>query len=125
MEQSEGIKLITAERIRQIEKEGFDAAHDDEHGGHELAYAAICYAAPRPISLVSRGDHVIQIHDPWPFEWAECWDKRKRNRKGILVEGMLLPPKRRIRDLVKAGALIAAEIDRLIRLQNMPEEEIQ
>lgn len=33
---------IAAERQRQIDAEGFDAAHDDEHTDGELANAAAC-----------------------------------------------------------------------------------
>ncbi len=123
--ESKGIELITKERIRQIRKEGFDSDHDDNHDGHELAYAAVCYAAPRPVFLISKSPYYLRFDDPWPDNWdMDVWDKRKRNRKGELIEGMLLPQKLRIRDLIKAGALIAAEIDRLIRLKDaLPENE--
>lgn len=110
-----GSELITEERQRQIEKEGWTSEHDDEHEGGELAYAAICYAAPVPIFTkeVNGGD--IKFIDPWPwFDTVEvtryddglttqvpAWDKRKKHSK--------------LRKLVIAGALIAAEIDRLHR----------
>lgn len=35
---------IATERRRQVEKEGYDAAHDDEHKRGEIASAAIAYA---------------------------------------------------------------------------------
>ena len=43
---SEGIRLIAAERQRQVDVEGWTPAHDDEHDEGELAIAAACYAAP-------------------------------------------------------------------------------
>lgn len=100
-----GIELIAEERKRQVEREGFDIHHDSEHGAGELVDAALCYAAVA--SATARGsvaeDWPIQMvngyADPalhWP--WAARWWK---------------PSDDPIRNLVKAGALIAAEIDRL------------
>ena len=112
-----GIERIAAERRRQIEVEGWTAERDDEiHTGDQLALAAICYASPVEIFIEkkqnvrnSRNQLVgsrILFEDPWP--WAPCWDKRDCSRGS--------PTEQRIRDLEKAGALIAAEIDRLERL---------
>jgi len=108
--QSIGIELISKERQRQIEKEGFDSAHDDQHFNNELALAAICYAAPYPIFIRLGDFHFV---DPWPDNWDADWDKRKR-KKGELSPSSRTK-KQEIRDLVKAGASIAAEIDRLER----------
>ena len=88
---TKGVELIAAERIRQIEKEGFDGVHDDEHKNNELVLAAMCYAEP------NRGGDGV----PPAFPWDACWWKPS--------------PNDRIKELTKAGALIAAEIDRLIR----------
>ena len=104
-----GTDLIVAERRRQIEKEGWTAEHDDEHDGGELAWAAVCYAAP---DMVYAADNIeadetgvdLRLRDPWP--WDETWDKRKKH--GRKNRG-------RIRQLQIAGALIAAELDRLLR----------
>jgi hypothetical protein len=49
------------------------------------------------------------LKDPWP--WEEKFDKRPRNGNVILFPR---DPKTRIELLVKAGALIAAEIDNLL-----------
>ncbi|HCT33652.1 MAG TPA: hypothetical protein DF966_10890, partial [Sulfitobacter sp.] len=54
----------------------------------------------RLFSQESREDHVL-FEDPWPSEWDDEWDKRDQLD--------------RRRKLVIAGALIAAEIDRLDR----------
>jgi hypothetical protein len=84
-----GAELIAAERQRQIDAEGWDAAHDDQHRRGELAAAARCYAE-QPISW--------DMPEEWP--WDSDWWK---------------PSHELTRNLVKAGALIAAEIDRLQR----------
>lgn len=87
-----GIDLITKERERQLEQEGWTVDHDQQHKKGELAKAAACYAAP----LVTRKawDLLSRIW-PWDMKW---WKPT---------------PDDRIKELVKAGALIAAEIDRL------------
>lgn len=90
-----GVEMIQAERARQITEERWSAEHDDTHADDEMSRAACCYAKPGP----KRADH---IPEPWPWG-AAAW---KPN--GSSTEG-------RIRDLTKAGALIAAEIDRLQR----------
>ena len=118
MKKLTGVELIAAERQRQIDKEGWTAEHDDEHERGELASMAVCYASPyRPYVLGKQGDN-IYFKDAYPPSWDSCWDKRKRHEfgDGIVIENKSLPPKQRIRNLVKAGALIAAEIDRLQRL---------
>lgn len=110
-----GFQLIALERARQISEESFGADHDNEHKGCELAMAACCYAAPYPIYIqgkLTKGAGVI-FHDPWP--WEPEWDKRVIANNG-------LPNDLRIKDLIKAGALIAAEIDRLIRVEKKGED---
>jgi hypothetical protein len=87
-----GAELISAERRRQIDAEGYDAAHDDEHENAELVAAAIWYA-----DNGCAFDLGLTL-PPWPFlaaEWKASDD--------------------RVNQLVKAGALIAAEIDRIQR----------
>lgn len=114
-----GIELIAKERRRQIEKEGFDSDHDDEHFHGQLAMAAACYTTPVSLFCADISPHHVLIEDPWPVDWDQEWDKRRRNRKGELI---FREDKGRIRDLVKAGALIAAEIDRLQRARNSSQE---
>lgn len=79
---------VLAERKRQIESEGWSADHDDQHVGGGLAKAAACYAL---------GRSTIAETVLWPWDWG--WWK----------------PKDRRRDLVRAGALIIAELERLDR----------
>ena len=85
-----GADLIKQERERQIYSEGWNSEHDDEHTNNELALAAVCYTLPT---------NYLSSH--WPSTWDKKWFK----------------PTTRIRNLVKAGALIAAEIDRLQRIE--------
>ncbi len=92
--ESPSIALIAAERQRQVEAEGWTAKHDDRHVDAELARAAACYALPPD---GGRGPFDVPTH--WPFE-ARSWKPT---------------PDDRVRELVKAAALIAAEIDRLLR----------
>lgn len=94
-----GIESIAAERQRQIEIESWTPEHDDGHADGELADAAACYAR----------DHgtAFRTHPPKSWPWHRDWWK----------------PKDRRADLVRAGALIAAEIDRLDRLNQVTAEE--
>lgn len=95
-----GSKLIAEERKRQMAQEGWSPSHDDRHKRFQLTKAAISYAAAvaSPDEWAkAHGAPPAPIHD-WP--WGQKWWK---------------PSGDPIRNLVKAGALIAAEIDRLQR----------
>lgn len=116
------IDLIRIERERQINEEGFDAKHDDDHDGGDLARAAAVYAAPGPIFERHGDDSNVTFADPFPFERA--FDKRpyiddEQAQMAVRYDGVKIIYRQtlpaRIRMLVKAGALIAAEIDRLQR----------
>jgi len=102
--ESDAIRDIRAERQRQIDKEGWTPEHDDDHGDGEMAAAAGLYAleAARPIGQlgVRIGPLMLDnvIAEYWP--WAQSWWKPKDARS----------------NLVRAGALIVAEIERLDRL---------
>lgn len=94
-----GTDLIAAERQRQIDAEGFTLTHDASYDRRELLDAARAYLGAarfadrfqRPMDTGAR-----QRDTYWP--WDESWWK---------------PSADPIPNLVKAGALIAAEIDRL------------
>ncbi len=116
-----GIELIADERQRQIDSEGWTADHDDEHTDGSLAFAAICYAAP---DLLFRKDELAAgnfYRDPWPNSWDRRWDKRpyfsgsRDNVSNTVGDPDLYTDEERLDLLVKSGALIAAEIDRLQR----------
>lgn len=93
-----GIELIAEERQRQIEKEGWTAEHDAEHTNEALAMAAVCYALPSTLRHYSYNPLIKEnVPDFWP--WDAKWWKPS--------------PDDRVKELIKAGALISAEIDRL------------
>lgn len=87
---------VLAERRRQIEVEGWTPEHDDEYDAGELSDAAGCYALVASIPEEHRPRSVPRF---WPLQWRVNWWKPTTQR----------------RDLVKAGALILAEIERLDR----------
>lgn len=92
-----GIELIAEERRRQIEVEGWTKASDSRYTNGELAAAAISYACPSDLRSckVIRNGNKLPLYWPWDEKW---WKPTPDNR---------------IKELSKAGALIAAEIDRL------------
>lgn len=96
-----GVDLIAAERQRQIEVEGWTPEHDARHRGGELTSAASCYLwlANKQIKDGANPYGADIAPNGWP--WAASWWK---------------PSDDPLRNLVKAGALIAAEIDRLQRV---------
>jgi hypothetical protein len=109
--------MIMSERARQVDIKGYDEAHDDDHSEGELALAAIAYAAPDRVYLriVNEPDRIM-FEDPWP--WDEDADNR-RNEAGQIASNSLSYQtiENRIDQLAVAGALLAAEIDRLLRLR--------
>ena len=83
-----GIELIAAERQRQIEEERRSLGRDAEvYTDGEFVDAAMCYASQ-------------DSEQHWSWPWSDEWWN---------------PSDDPVRNLVKAGALIAAEIDRLQR----------
>lgn len=109
---TEGARLIAEERLRQLEKEGWTPQHDDDHSSGELAWAAACYAAPERIYTHRRFAHSLSFSDPWPFD--EKYDKRPYD--GNVARPEKATREQRISLLVRAGGLIAAEIERLQRV---------
>ncbi|GCS76615.1 hypothetical protein HmCmsJML010_03148 [Escherichia coli] len=81
---------VIAERQRQQSVEGWTPEHDNAYQNSELADAAACYAIHAHNQGFSTPAH-------WP--WSPDWWKQSGAR----------------RDLVKAGALILAEIERIDR----------
>jgi hypothetical protein len=98
---TDALRDVAAERQRQIEREGWTPEHDDQHNGGELSEAAICYL---------QGDErwgYGNPHQRWPWERA-YWK-----------------PKDRRSNLVRAGALILAEIERFDRAALTRAKEVQ
>lgn len=88
--QTTAARDVLAERRRQIEVEGWMPALDDvRYPQGELADAAACYASTQ------RPDGMCPGNWPWTASWWKPKDRRS--------------------DLVRAGALILAEIERLDR----------
>lgn len=87
---------VLAERRRQAEVEGWTPEHDDQHRTGGMAVAAACYAA---WSMPSRAASEA-VAGMWPWTgWATKWFKPKDTRH----------------NLVRAAALLLAEIERLDR----------
>lgn len=117
---TKGVQLIAEERQRQIEKEGWSQERDiREHPNGELAIAGACYALPKK-NRAMRSIHEFMGYDygdrgyrsgpriiatiPARWPWHHDWWKPT--------------PDDRIRELQKGGALIAAEIDRLLAIED-------
>jgi len=95
---------VLAERRRQIEAEGWTPEHDDEHANGEMGRAAACYAAYHGIDAI---DGMNILPALWPKAWSLEWWK----------------PRDAHSNLVRAGALILAEIERLDRAAQAERED--
>lgn len=98
------IDEIAAERRRQIEVEGWTTKHDDNHRDGELPLAASAYCRHAALFEATSPDVSLAVYQAapppwWPANWSRKWWK----------------PKDPHRDLVRAAALIVAEIERLER----------
>lgn len=83
-----GIEQIREEREKQIGKHGYNLKHDQKHFNKELLFAALAY-----LNSAIYGTSVG--HEDWPFE------------------NIYWRPEGYIDCLKKAGAFIAAELDRI------------
>jgi hypothetical protein len=99
-----GAERIAAERKRQIEAEGWDAGHDDEHCVGDLLAAARAYCTAVWKQTDPSSGWTQEMVDEYILEQLWPWD-----------ESFWKPSADPVRNLEKAGALIAAEIDRLLR----------
>lgn len=97
MKKITGIQLIAHERKKQIDKHGFTGEHHANHPewyeNHQLQFAATTL-------LMHEFEEQLEIDaltpDGWNAEWFEKMNNKTRRER-----------------LVIAGALIAAELDRL------------
>lgn len=101
------IEDIAAERTRQIEKEGWTPEHDDQHDAGELSGAAAAYSLYSANELHPNSQGDVFGADVLPPGW--CWDPA------------WFKPTTPRRNLIKAAALIVAEIERIDRME-MEEE---
>lgn len=93
--QSSAIADVIAERQRQQSVEGWTPDSDDKYLPGVLSIAAACYAA----RAFSQPEYKVTIPQAWP--WDKKWWKPTSARH----------------DLVKAAALITAEIERIDRAE--------
>lgn len=103
-----GVDRIKAERLRQINDENYTSEHDaDHHARGELAMAAACYVLLAGRQHLNKGAYSNAFARelfPWSPSNGLYWPFDRDSWK---------PSDDPVRNLEKAGALIAAEIDRL------------
>ena len=100
-----GADLIAAERLRQVEVEGWTSAHDREHGSRRIELAADCYAG---------------YSSQWP--WKPAQFKPKGRLHNLVVAGALYqaaldiadPESYHARVVVQQRDAITANIDALL-----------
>lgn len=97
-----GVELIAEERTRQFVEKGYNHAYDAKHEDEELADVAAIVACTYRINIQSFGfpEWVVETSSHIMRKWTD----------------------NRIHQLAIAGALIAAEIDRLQRAANAVKE---
>lgn len=97
---------VARERERQMTEEGWTPEHDDTHDKGELALVASCYAEHASRLPGARKARETGRWCPGMWPWSRSWWKPTTAR----------------RDLVKAAALIIAEIERLDRAETRKED---
>lgn len=98
-----GIELIAEERQRQIDTENFSIKHDVKQyaNNNQLELAAVAYAMPEELPTQWQRENIY--HRSNLFPWDKKWWKPSTDD--------------RIKELQKAGALIAAKIDVLLSVK--------
>ena len=99
---------VLAERTRQVMVKRWTPSHDDTHDAGELAAAGSCYALSAAVILnpYTQGDGVEESTPPYAWPWrAEDWKINRADPR---------------RALVKAAALLIAEIERVDRQASRP-----
>lgn len=103
---SNAIHEVIIERLRQVSEERWTPQHDDTHIDGELARAAACYCMGAVETMTGREPMTWDddfLSALWP--WDRSWWKSKSARK----------------DLIRAAALIIAEIERIDRAAAPPQ----
>ncbi len=97
---SDALRDVANERDRQVAVLGYEPQHDDAQDDGSIAMVAAVYALPPANRLVQvdSGGRVVMNY-LWPRSWSPSHYK----------------PGERRDELVRAGALILAEIERLDR----------
>ena len=89
------LNLILSERLGQKTREGWTAEHDENHPKGDLAAAAAVYA-----KISSDEVKGLEVRRPLWWPWSPSWFK----------------PKGFQRNLERSGALIIAELSRMVRV---------
>lgn len=88
---------------------------EENNSQGELAQAASCYAMPQRLRLLHDEEGAARrVPEQWPDSWYMSWWKPS--------------PDNRMEELIKAGTLIAMELDRLLNTQEnkkFPEKNLQ
>lgn len=102
-------QMFSDERQRQVSEEGWTPEHDDEHVNGELADAAAGYASPRKLyrDPLIREDGTINLEVRYLYPFNNPYFRERKDRK---------------RQLIIAGALLIAELERLERAEAKSEE---
>lgn len=98
----ESVAPIAIERERQIDEERWTPQHDEAHVDGELIRAAVCYADCAKAQALRVSLDLPSVKKALAAEWP--WEPK-----------WFKPADNPLRNLTKAGALIAAEICRLQR----------
>ncbi|MFY3137976.1 hypothetical protein ACOTFF_15945 [Achromobacter xylosoxidans] len=109
--QTAAARDVLAERQRQISVEGWEPERDDTYRHGELASAAASYAQCAGLQregATTENAFKAPFVENWP--WSEAWWKPSAEPR---------------RNLVKAGALVLAEIERLDRAATRAEHGTQ
>lgn len=107
-----GIELIAQERKEQIEKHGIAIMEDVQNNDYGQLRIAACWMMPASDENYQQGEYheseIEELLKACPPDWSkELW--------GYMVN------KSTKERLIIAGALIAAELDRMIALENILE----
>jgi hypothetical protein len=95
-----GIEIIAKERKRQIEELGYDYSNDELYANEQLSRAGATYAMPKFIRIMYQSFSFKNGEQKFFPRWWP-WDEKYWKPT----------PGDRIKELAKAGALIAAQID--------------
>lgn len=90
-----GLDLIVKERFRQVREEGYTAKHDKQHSDGSMALLACCYALKH-----------TDIEDKGIADQASMFLKYQKDFLPKFGD--------KVKNLKRAGALIAAELDRVL-----------
>lgn len=96
------LHMLAMERVHQTEDDEYDPEQDDVYHESQLARAAACYALPESRRTYTglSDDRGVPTNWPWlPSYWKPTPDDR-------------------LRELQKAGGLILAEMERILRAEH-------